>query len=263
MMTQEERLSWLIKELQKENPDWMHHLVPKARLNGRDMLRSLLNIRRPLPVSQEFMEIQDAFLQGETAAKGIVQADDLPTIAGHPQIALWRGDITTLAADAIVNAANSMLLGCFVPCHGCIDNAIHSAAGVQLRLECHDIMQRRQYEEPTGSAKITRAYNLPGRFVLHTVGPIIHGAVNECDRALLASCYQSCLELAEEHDIRTLAFCCISTGEFSFPREPAAKIAISTAMAYLERGTRIEKIIFNVFSQEDYEIYRNEFRLLR
>ncbi len=258
MTTQEKRLSWLIGSLQNENPGWMSHIDPGLRLDGRNLLRSLMNIRPPLAVTPEFAEIQDAFLQGEASAKAIVPADDLPAVAGHPQIALWRGDITTLAADAIVNAANSMLLGCFIPCHRCIDNAIHSAAGVQLRLACHALMQRQGHEEPAGSAKITKAYNLPSRFVLHTVGPIIHGAVAGRDKAVLASCYESCLELAEKNDVRTIAFCCISTGEYRFPRVLAAGIAVNAVLSFMERATRIEKVVFNVFTQEDYEIYRDK-----
>ena len=173
----------------------------------------------------------------------------------QPGLYLWQGDITTLAVDAIVNAANSAMLGCFVPCHGCIDNAIHSAAGVQLRLECARIMAQ-QAEEPTGRAKITRAYNLPCRYVLHTVGPIIDGQVTRQDRELLASCYRSCLELAATYGLKSIAFCCISTGEFHFPNELAAEIAIRTVKAFQQQNPNRMEVIFNVFKDCDYEIYK-------
>ena len=169
---------------------------------------------------------------------------------------LWQGDITTLAADAIVNAANSQMLGCFLPCHGCIDNAIHTCAGVQLRWECSEIMRRQGHEEETGKAKITKAYNLPCRHVLHTVGPIIRGAVAKADRELLASCYRSCLELAAETGLRSVAFCCISTGEFHFPNELAAKIAIQTVADWQRQNPSEIEVIFNVFKDIDYAIYR-------
>ena len=174
----------------------------------------------------------------------------------QPGLYLWQGDITTLAVDAIANAANSAMLGCFVPCHGCIDNAIHSAAGVQLRLECARIMAQQQAEEPTGRAKITRAYNLPCRYVLHTVGPIIDGRVTKQDRKLLASCYRSCLELAAAHGLKSIAFCCISTGEFHFPNELAAEIAIRTVKTYQQQNPNRMEVIFNVFKDCDYEIYK-------
>ena len=176
-----------------------------------------------------------------------------------PQIPGWfsgRGDITRLKADAIVNAANSALLGCFVPCHGCIDNAIHSAAGLQLRDECNQLMLAQGRPEPNGRAKLTRGYNLPARYVLHTVGPIVRGRVTQQDRADLASCYRACLELTAEHSLRSVAFCCISTGEFHFPNQEAAEIAVTTVRTFLDRHTTsIEKVIFNVFKDLDKKIY--------
>ena len=178
----------------------------------------------------------------------------------QPGLYLWQGDITTLAADAIVNAANSRMLGCFVPCHGCIDNAIHTAAGVRLRLECTRMMALAPGEEPPGQARITNAHNLPCKYVLHTVGPIIYGAVTPKDRALLASCYRSCLDLAARHGCRSVAFCCISTGEFHFPGELAAQIAIQTVRAWQRQNPDRIEVIFNVFKDSDREIYR---RLLR
>ena len=202
--------------------------------------------------------MQDAYLQQESRQKGIVTLSDLEPMAEG--IYLWQGDITRLRVDAIVNAANSALLGCFVPCHGCIDNAIHSAAGVQLRLECARIMNRQKTQEPTGKAKLTKAYNLPSRYVLHTVGPIIYEKVTEDDCALLADCYRSCLELAAAHQLKSIAFCCISTGEFRFPNQKAAEIAIETVQkVQQERHSRME-VVFNVFKDEDAQIYK---RLLR
>ena len=174
----------------------------------------------------------------------------------EPGIYLWQGDITTLRCDAIVNAANSQLLGCFVPCHGCIDNAIHSFAGVQLRLACQQLMQREGHEEGTGEAKITPAFNLPCRYVLHTVGPIIYGSVTETDRKLLADCYRSCLELASAYGLRSVAFCCISTGEFHFPNRLAAEIAIKTVGEWQKENPGQMEVIFNVFKDNDYKIYQ-------
>jgi O-acetyl-ADP-ribose deacetylase (regulator of RNase III) len=182
--------------------------------------------------------------------------DRLPTIAGEPRLSLWQGDITRLRVDAIVNAANADLLGCFYPCHGCIDNAIHSAAGMQLRQACHELMEEQGHREKTGQAKLTPGYNLPCRYVLHTVGPIISGPLTGRDRQLLADCYRSCLTVAEEHGLETVAFCCISTGEFHFPNEEAAHIAVDTVKAFLTQTTTIRKVIFNVFKETDQRIYR-------
>ena len=216
-----------------------------------------MNVRPPRIAARQFLEIQDAYLQAETAAKGVTDVGDLrPAEEG---ICLWRGDITTLRCGAIVNAANSQMLGCFVPCHGCIDNAIHTYAGVQLRLECARLMAG-QEEEPTGRAKITKAYNLPCRYVLHTVGPIICGAVTQADRELLASCYRTCLELAEASGLHSVAFCCISTGEFHFPNELAAEIAIQTVGEWQRQNPDKIKVIFNVFKDRDYEIYKRRLR---
>lgn len=169
---------------------------------------------------------------------------------------MWRGDITTLKIDAIVNAANSALRGCFVPCHSCIDNIIHTYAGVQLRLDCDTIMNEQGYEEPTGQAKITPAYNLPSRYVIHTVGPIVSGKLTKKHCRQLADCYCSCLGLAAENGLKSIAFCCISTGEFHFPQQKAAEIAVKTVREYLKQDTSIERVVFNVFKPEDQEIYR-------
>lgn len=229
---------------------------PPDLTNQRLLLRSLMNVRPPMPLNREFLAAQDELLSAEREAKGVIDADTLPATAAHPQIAVWKGDITRLKADAIVNAANSALLGCFFPCHGCIDNAIHSAAGLQLRDECNQIIQAQGRPEPTGQAKLTKGYNLPARYVLHTVGPIVQGRVTGRDREELASCYRSCLSLAAEHGLESVAFCCISTGEFHFPNQQAAEIAIETVIHFLRQDTSIRKVIFNVFKEIDETIYR-------
>ena len=204
------------------------------------------------------MTVQNAYLQEETRRKGITALADLEPV--QKEIYLWRGDITTLQCDGIVNAANSQMLGCFVPCHGCIDNAIHTYAGVQLRLECSERMKQQGHEEETGRAKLTKAYNLPCRYVLHTVGPIVHGSLTKKDKELLASCYQSCLELAERNGLKSIAFCCISTGEFHFPNDKAAQIAVETVKRYKEQAHSKIEVIFNVFKELDYNIYRELLR---
>ena len=253
-MTQEERLDNLIADLIREKAEYQTIHLPDSAAEKRQLLRALMNVRPPLPVSNEFLKVQDEYLQEEIRRRGTTSLADLTPV--QPGLYLWQRDITTLAVDAIVNAANSRMLGCFVPCHGCIDNAIHSAAGVQLRLECARIMAQQQTEEPTGKAKITKAYNLPCRYVLHTVGPIIHGMVTRRDRELLAACYRSCLELAAEYGLKSVAFCCISTGEFHFPNELAAQIAIRTVNAYQQENPNRIEVIFNVFKDCDYEIYK-------
>lgn len=247
----------LIEMLLNDMPEFRSQA---ARVDGdassqRLLLRSLMNLRPPAPLTEEFLDLQDQLLLAEREERGVVDASALLTAAGG-QTALWRGDMTQLAADAIVNAANSSLLGCFHPCHRCIDNAIHSAAGLQLREECHQIMQRQRRAEPAGKAKITKAYNLPSRHVIHTVGPIIQGEPSENDCALLASCYRACLELAEANKLRSIAFCCISTGEFHFPREAAARIAVDTVNRYRQTNNSPIEVIFDVFQTSDEEIYR-------
>lgn len=252
-MTQQERLLWLIKYLMEEDSEYNRIRVPGSVLEQKRLLRSLMNVRPPKPATEEFLQIQDAYLAEETREKGIVRPENLEPV--RDGIYLWQGDITRLQVDAVVNAANSALLGCFIPCHGCIDNAIHSAAGVQLRQECAAVMGRQGRAEDTGRAKITKAYNLPCRYVIHTVGPIVYGDLTEEDCGLLASCYQSCLELASDYGLRSIAFCCISTGEFHFPNEKAAETAIETVDAFRrETGTEME-VIFNVFKDRDKEIY--------
>ncbi len=256
-MNQQERRLYLIRELLQETQE-PSLTIPTDSLAQKQLLRGLMNIRPPRPISQSFLHIQDAYLQEEQRKKGIVSLDTLSPI--QPGIYLWRGDITTLSCDAIVNAANSGMTGCYVPNHHCIDNCIHTFAGVQLRLACANLMQQQGYAEPTGQAKITPAYNLPCRYVLHTVGPIISGSVSRNDRAALASCYHSCLELAAAHQLESVAFCCISTGEFHFPNEQAAEIAVQTVQQFLRQETSVKQVIFNVFKDVDQAVYK---RLLR
>lgn len=257
-MNRIEKISYLNSILLEEMPEYraQAEAFPQETTAQRRLLRSLMNVRPPRPLKPEFLAVQDELLSSEREEKGIVDADSLPVTAANPQIAVWQGDITRLAADAIVDADNSALLGCFCPCHGCIDNAIHSAAGLQLRDECNEIMQKQGHMEPTGQAKLTHAYNLPAKYILHTVGPIIQGRVTPRDREALASCYRSCLELAAEHGLESVAFCCISTGEFHFPNREAAEIAVDTVTEFLRQDTSIRKVIFNVFKDLDAEIYR-------
>ena len=252
-MNQSERRLFLIQSLLKENPDYRDMGIPADANSQRQLLRGLLNIRAPQHSSPDFLQIQDEYLQEEIAAKGITDVADLVPL--QPGLYLWQGDITTLKCDAIVNAANSGMTGCYCPNHGCIDNAIHTYAGVQLRLACAEIMDRQGHPEPTGQAKITPAFDLPCRYVLHTVGPIISGRVTKEDKELLASCYRSCLELAAENDLESVAFCCISTGEFHFPNDLAAEIAVRTVKEYLKKQTSVKKVIFNVFKDLDKAIY--------
>ena len=253
-MTQTKRREYMIRYLLDEELKYKDTEMPDDIQAQKRLLRSLMNVRSPKPISEEFLLIQDEYLQAELAQKEVVSVSDLTPLA--PGIYVWQGDITTLACDAIVNAANSGMTGCYYPCHGCIDNAIHSYAGVQLRLACDAIIKAQGHEEPTGKAKITEAYNLPCRYVLHTVGPIITGPLKKRDENLLASCYRSCLVLAEEYGLKSIAFCCISTGEFRFPNQRAAEIAVETVREYRKQtGSEIE-VIFNVFKDIDDDIYR-------
>ena len=221
----------------------------------RTLLRALMNVRPPRPLSADFLHLQDELLSAEREQRGVVDVMTLPSVSLDARIILWQGDITRLNADAIVNAANAALLGCFIPCHRCIDNAIHSAAGLQLRAECAALMERQGHPEETGMAQITHGYNLPARYVIHTVGPIVSGALTDRHRAQLASCYRSCLSLATAHGLRSIAFCCISTGEFHFPRAAAAEIAVREVRDFLTHETSIERVVFNVFKDEDRHIY--------
>ena len=252
-MNQSERRLFLIRSLLKEKTEYRDIDIPAEPDSQRQLLRGLMNLRAPQHAEADFLQMQDAYLQGETAAKGITNAADLAPVQSG--LYLWQGDITTLQCDAIVNAANSGMTGCYVPNHRCIDNAIHTFAGVELRLACAELMEQQGYPEPTGQAKITPAFNLPCRYVLHTVGPIISGRVTKEDKELLASCYRSCLELAAENGLESVAFCCISTGEFHFPNDLAAKIAVQTVKEFLKKQTSVKKVLFNVFKDLDKEIY--------
>lgn len=253
-MTQTERRKYLIEALLKEQPQYTNLEIPSNEQEQKALLRSLFNIRMPLPVTDEFLTIQDAYLQEEIRKKGVTALSALKPV--QKGMYLWRGDITTLQCDGIVNAANRQMLGCFCPNHGCIDNAIHTFAGVQLRLICAELMNRQGHKEKAGKAQITPAYNLPSHYVLHTVGPIIYGALTAKDKELLASCYRSCLELAEQNGLKSIAFCCISTGEFHFPNDRAAQIAIETVKKYKEQMNSEIEVIFNVFKELDYNIYQ-------
>ena len=257
-MNQSEKRLFLIQSLLKEQPQYRDMGIPADTNSQRQLLRGLMNIRAPRRADAAFLKTQDEYLQDETAAKGITDVADLTPI--QPDLYLWQGDITTLRCDAIVNAANSGMTGCYIPNHRCIDNAIHTYAGVELRLACAGLMEQQGYPEPTGQAKITPAFNLPCRYVLHTVGPIISGRVTAEDKELLASCYHSCLELAAENGLESVAFCCISTGEFHFPNDLAAEIAVATVKEFLKRQTSVKKVIFNVFKDLDKAIYE---KLLR
>lgn len=252
-----EQIQFLNRVLLEEMPQYRPELrrIPKDAASQRYVLRCLMNVRPPMALSAEFLEEQDALLAREREERGVVHVSDLPPVPGNDRLILWQGDLTRLDADAIVNAANSQLLGCFRPGHNCIDNVIHSAAGLQLREACAALMRLQGHEEPTGQAKLTEGYNLPARYVLHTVGPIITGPLTEEDRALLASCYRSCLTLAEEKGLRSVAFCCISTGVFRFPKEEAARIAVRTVTEYLKTSA-IQRVVFCVHGDENLRIYR-------
>ena len=255
-MNQSEKRLFLIQSLLKERPEYRDLSIPSESDSQRQLLRGLMNIRAPQRTDAEFLKTQDAYLQGETAAKGITDIAGLTPI--QPGLYLWQGDITTLKCDAIVNAANSGMTGCYIPNHRCIDNAIHTYAGVELRLACAELMEQQGHPEPTGQAKITPAFNLPCRYVLHTVGPIIDGRVTKEDKELLAFCYRFCLELAAENGLESVAFCCISTGEFHFPNDLAAEIAVRTVKEFLKKQTSVKKVIFNVFKDLDKAIYEKQ-----
>lgn len=263
----------LLHKLKADSDEYRNLEVSDRMEEKKTAIRSLMNIRMPKEIPAELLRTQDDYLQEELAAKGTVSVFDIRTIKeeyGSPlpnadKISLWQGDITRLEIGAIVNAANSQLLGCFVPCHRCIDNAIHSAAGMQLRAECDHIMKKRrirygrQYEEPTGTATLTKAYNLPCGHVIHTVGPIVYGDLTEAHCNDLRNCYENVLQCCKENGITSVAFCCISTGEFHFPNDKAAEIAIETVTDFLKiNGGCMERIVFNVFKDSDLEIYKKK-----
>lgn len=257
-----EKLQFLIGCLQKEMPEYAAYAAPDDPEAAFRLYRALVNVRMPYgetghTLPERFYEVQAEVLRAITEEKGVQDAESLPGSPLDERLSLWQGDITTLKADAIVNAANSQMLGCFSPLHGCIDNIIHTMSGVELREECYRIMKAQGHEEPTGRAKITRGYNLPAQYVLHTVGPIVMGPLNDEHRELLASCYTACLDLAAQNDLAEAAFCCISTGVFMFPQRAAAEIAVKTVKDWLDNhaGTSVRKVIFNVFKDEDRRLY--------
>lgn len=271
-VTQEERLDYLLQKFQEDSVQYKDLDVKNEYADKRIALRSLMNIRMPRKMPEDIVKIQDEFLSEEAREKGIVSLADIKTVqeqydSKHPfgdQISIWQGDITRLSVGAIVNAANSQMLGCFVPCHKCIDNAIHSAAGIELRAECnHKMNQRRirfgpRYEEPTGQAMLTKGYNLPAQYVIHTVGPIVGYGLTKELRQDLRNCYQNVLQCCVDHNIRSVAFCCISTGEFHFPHDEAAKIAVETVTSVLEKqGNQFDRVIFNVFQELDKKYYED------
>ena len=253
-MKQSERRILLIKSLLQERTEYRDISISADTEQQKQLLRALMNVRAPQQIGTEFLRIQDEYLQYEIAAKGITDVAELTPV--QHGIYLWQGDITTLKCDAVVNAANSGMTGCYIPNHRCIDNAIHTFAGMQLRLICDNLMEQQGYPEPAGSAKITPAFNLPSRYVLHTVGPVISGKVKKYERELLASCYRSCLELAAENKLESVALCCISTGEFHFPNELAAEIAVQSVKKFFRLQTGVKKVIFNVFKDLDKNIYQ-------
>jgi O-acetyl-ADP-ribose deacetylase (regulator of RNase III) len=261
VMNQSEKRIYLIKELVAENPNLRGTRIPADSGDQRRVLRSLMNIRWAAPISEEFEKIQDEYLQEINKDRGIVEIDELEE--KEKDLYVWQGDITRLRVGAIVNAANSGMTGCYSPCHACIDNCIHTYAGIQLRNYCQNMMDTLAkehggtYEEPTGLAKITPAFNLPCDYVIHTVGPIVSGRLTKEHERLLASCYESCLKIADENEVSSIAFCCISTGVFMFPNERAAEIAVDTVRSYKEKTGSAIKVIFNVFKDLDKELYEN------
>ena len=261
------RLDFLIDYLINEDPQYAGMRIPEDLQGKRDLFRALRNVREPKPVSEEFLRLQDEELQEQLQEKGIVELVDIEDVCRGEkffaptgkQLSLLQGDITRLRVDAIVNAANAQMLGCFHPLHRCIDNAIHSAAGVQLREECHRLMLQQGHLEPTGRAKITKAYNLPCKYVIHTVGPIIpNGIPTAFQKEQLASCYRNIMVCASENGLGSVAFCCISTGEFRFPNQLAAEIAVQTVKDYLNAhpDCSVKQVVFNVFKDEDRDIYQ-------
>lgn len=257
-MDRNENLRFIIRTLLNERREYAGCRIPESITGMQALMRGLLNVRPAVPVSKAFLKAQDTELRAQLEDKGVVRPENIAKIDGDGRIRLWNGDITRLEVDAIVNAANSEMEGCFIPMHRCIDNAIHSAAGVELRLECARLMREQGRPEPTGHAKLTKGYNLPARHIIHTVGPIVRGASpTDKQKAELADCYKSCLALADAHGFRSIALCCISTGEFGFPQRLAARIAVQTVEEYLGKavGSHLECVIFNVFKDSDETIY--------
>lgn len=258
-MNQEARLDYLIDYLMKEKENINPNIDTSKKSTLQEkikLFRGLCNVRDPEPVTEEFTRIQDEFLTHWNYERHLTTIKDLT--ASEPHLYVWQGDITSLAVDCIVNAANSRFIGCTLPNHTCIDNIIHTRAGVQLRLDCDAIIQSQGRQEAAGKAKITKAYNLPANFIIHTVGPFIdERGVSPLKEKLLASCYRSSLALADEHELSSIAFCCIATGEFNFPNQRAAEIAIETVKTYLIETQSKLNVIFNVFKDQDLHIYQS------
>ena len=257
-MNQTEKRAFLIRRLLEEQPRYRGLEIPADEAEQRQLLRGLMNVRLPGAVSEDILRVQDEYLREAALEKGITNVGELTPV--EPGICLWQGDITTLRCDAIVNAANSGMTGCYQPCHSCIDNCIHTYAGMQLRNACAEIMAAQGHEEPTGQAKITPGFNLPCRYVIHTVGPIVDGRLTQRHEAQLASCYRSCLQLAAENGCESIAFCCISTGVFGFPKEEAAEIAIRTVRDWRAETDSGMLVVFNVFSDRSLELYKRKLK---
>ena len=262
-MTQNERLDYLVEAFKADSGEYRNLRTPKDTEGKRRILRSLMNIRMPGEMDESVVEIQDDYLQERIRENGIVELGDIPEI--RDGISIWQGDITRLKVDAIVNAANSQMLGCFVPMHTCIDNCIHTFAGIQLRAECSRQMKKmrarygRDYEQPTAVPMLTDAYNLPAKKVVHVVGPIVQDDLTPELEQDLADCYTNTLELCAENGLRSVAFCCISTGVFRFPNKRAAEIAVHTVEEWLEAHPgKMDRVIFNVFKDEDRRYYESE-----
>ena len=259
-MTQNGRLDYLVEEFKADSVQYKDLQTPKDIEGKRRILRSLMNVRMPRNMDKAVLAVQDEYLQARIRENGIVEPADIPII--RDRMSIWQGDITRLAVDAIVNAANSQMLGCFVPMHTCIDNCIHTFAGVQLRAECARQMEQlksrygRDYEQPTALPMLTDAYNLPARKVIHIVGPIVQGRLTTSLENDLAACYRNTLDMCLENGLKSVAFCCISTGVFHFPNKRAAEIAVQTVTGWLsEHPGGMERVIFNVFKDEDKAYY--------
>ena len=259
-MTQEQRLDTLVEAFKADSVQYIDLQTPEDNEGKRRILRSLMNIRMPRKLDDSVLALQDEYLRERIRENGIVELGEIPVI--RDGISIWQGDITRLAADAIVNAANSQMLGCFVPMHTCIDNCIHTYAGVQLRAECSRQMNQlrirygRDYEQPTAIPMLTDGYNLPAKKIVHIVGPIVEDRLTPALQQDLANCYRNTLDLCAENGLRSVAFCCISTGVFRFPNKRAAEIAVETVSEWLdEHKGRIDRVIFNVFKDEDKAYY--------
>lgn len=260
-----EKLDFLINYLLKENKNIKLDKMPFKIQEKKNLYRSLCNIREPQPISEEYLKVENEYLQEELSKKVIVDIENIQTIAeknisntlkNADKISLWQGDMTVLKIDSVVNPANSQGLGCFQPLHNCLDNQLNSNAGISLRLECNEIMKEKNYNLKTGEAIITKGYNLPCKNIIHTVGPIIQFEVSKKDELELANCYINSLKLAIKHNIRDIAFPCISTGVFCFPKDLASSITIKTVDKFLdENKEKINKVVFNLYSDEDMQIY--------